>query len=178
MRYLSLRWSKSRRSITRTSAFVIFTLFFIFFSGDSYSQLPGPKKKAVYKGFPSLVWPKLYDVSYQLASEQFGGLDKPIFSEAAKSLNGKEVTLPGYLVPFDDGALKSNHFMLSSLPINACYFCGGGGPETVVEVFSIKQVTYTDKPVEIKGKLFLNDRDPNQMIYILSSAELLGEVEF
>jgi hypothetical protein len=145
-------------------------------TSTAYTQTP--YRKSTYKGFPSLVWPKMYDVKYIAAAEDFGGLDKPVFSEAAKSLNGKEVTLPGYLVPFDDGALRSNHFMLSSLPINACYFCGGGGPETVVEVFSIKPVTFTDKPVEIKGKLFLNDRDPRQMIYILSSAELIGEVEF
>lgn len=137
-----------------------------------------PKPKSVYKGFPSLVWPKLYDIKYITASADFDGLDKPIFSDAAKTLNGKEVTVPGYLVPFENGALKSNRFMLSSLPINACFFCGGGGPETVIEIFSIKQVAYTDKPVEIKGKLFLNDRDPSQMVYILTSAEFLGPIDF
>jgi len=137
-----------------------------------------PKSKPVYKGFPSLVWPKLYDVKYTEKSQDFDGLDKPIFSEAAKTLIGKEVTVPGYLVPFENSALKTNHFILSSLPINACFFCGGGGPETVIEVYSVNQVNYTDKPIEIKGKLFLNDRDPGQMIYILSSAEVLGPVEF
>lgn len=137
-----------------------------------------PRKNSSYKGFPSLVWPKLYDITYAPADETFGGLEKPIFSNAAKSLRGKEVTLPGYLVPFENGALKSNHFMLSSLPINACYFCGGGGPETVVEVFSVKPVSYTDKPVEVKGVLSLNDKDAGQMIYVLSSAEFLGEMDF
>mgnify|MGYP001811143222 CR=1 FL=1 len=153
-------------------------LFCILVLTLSVNGIAQPKPKSVYKGFPSLVWPKLYDITYQPATEDFGGLDKPIFSTAAKSLIGKEVTLPGYLVPFDDGATKSNHFMLSSLPINVCFFCGGGGPETVVEVFSVKQVSYTDKPVELKGKLYLNDKDPGQMIYVLSSAEFLGEIEF
>jgi hypothetical protein len=146
----------------------------LFFSINVYAQ---PKPKAVYKGFPSLVWPKLYTIQYIPGSEEFDGLDKPIFSEAAKSLSGKSVTLPGYLVPFENGAQKSNHFMLSSLPINACFFCGGGGPETVVEVFTVNQVVYTDKPVEVKGTLFLNDKNPTQMIYILSSAEVLGPLE-
>jgi hypothetical protein len=137
-----------------------------------------PKSKPVYKGFPSLVWPKLYDIQYITAAADFDGLDKPIFSDAARTLNGKEITVPGYLVPFENGALKANRFMLSSLPINACFFCGGGGPETVIEIFSIKQITYTDKPVEIKGKLFLNDKDASQMVYILTSAEFLGPIEF
>lgn len=151
---------------------VVFTLCTI---SAGYSQ---PKPKAVYKGFPSLVWPKLYTIQYIPAAEDFEGLDKPVFSDAAKALNGKSVTLPGYMVPFENGAQKSNHFMLSSLPINACYFCGGGGPETVVEVFSVESVQFTEKPVEIKGMLFLNDKNSAQMIYILSSAELLGLIEY
>lgn len=138
-----------------TRCIFVFSVALIF-SISAYAQ---PKPKAVYKGFPSLVWPKLYTIQYITGSEEFDGLDKPIFSDAAKALNGKSVTLPGYLVPFENGAQKSNHFMLSSLPINACFFCGGGGPETVVEV------------------LFLNDKNPTQMIYILSSAELLGPIE-
>ncbi len=66
--------------------------------------------------------------------------------------------------------------MLSSLPLNACFFCGVGGPETVVEVFTTKSVTYTEKPIEIQGTLMLNDRNPDQMIYILENAVILGEV--
>ena len=137
-----------------------------------------PRKQAVYQGFPSLVWPKLYSIQFIPNAEDFDGLDKPVFSDQVKALNGKEVSLPGYLVPFEGGVTKSNHFMLSSLPINVCFFCGGGGPETVVEIFSINQVNYTEKPVEIKGKLFLNDKDPGQMIYVLTSATVLGEIDY
>jgi superfamily II helicase len=74
--------------------------------------------------------------------------------------------------------MKGTHFMLSSLPLNACFFCGVGGPETVVEIFLTNPITYTDKPVEIKGKLILNDKDPDKMIYQLIAAEFLGVVEF
>ena len=153
---------------------VVTCLLLIFLCPLAWAQ---SKTKTVYKGFPSLVWPKLYDIQYIRNAEDFDGLDKPVFSEAAKSLKGKQVTLPGYMIPFDNGALKENHFMFSSLPINACFFCGSGGPETVVEVFTISPVTYTDKPIEIRGTLFLNDSNPERMIYIISSAEVLGEVE-
>jgi hypothetical protein len=92
-------------------------------------------------------------------------------------LAGKNIILPGYIVPFENG-IKSSHFMLSSLPLNACFFCGVGGPETVVEVFTKNAVTYTDKPVEVKGILKLNDKDPDKMYYVLEQAEIIGEIEF
>ncbi len=74
--------------------------------------------------------------------------------------------------------MKSSHFMLSSLPVNARFFCGVGGPETVIEVYTKEPVTYTEKPVELKGLLKLNDKDPDKMIYILENAEFIGEAEF
>lgn len=137
----------------------------------AYSQ------KSTYKGFPSLVWPKLYDITYVKGNDAFGDFDKPVFTESVKSFNGKSITLPGYIVPFENG-VKSSHFMFSSMPLNACFFCGVGGPETVVEVFTKKEITYTDKPVEIRGILRLNAVDPDKMIYILEDAEVVGPVEF
>ena len=134
-------------------------------------------QKKQYNGLPSLVWPKLYDVKFVKATDQNGDYDKPIFSDAAKSLNGKTITLPGYIVPFESG-MRSKHFMFTSLPLNACFFCGVGGPETVVEVFLKNEINYSDKPMEIKGILKINDKDPDKMIYLLENAELLGEAEF
>ncbi|HEY0740718.1 MAG TPA: DUF3299 domain-containing protein [Chryseosolibacter sp.] len=131
-----------------------------------------------YNGLPSLVWPKLYDVKFVKASDAQGEYDKPIFGESAKSLNGKSITLPGYIVPFETGVTKSKHFMFTSLPLNACFFCGVGGPETVVEVFLKNEISYSDKPMEIKGTLRINDKDPDKMIYVLENVELLGEAEF
>lgn len=133
-------------------------------------------QKNTYKGLPSLVWPKLYDIEFIKATDKLGEYDKPVFSAAAKSLNGKTVTLPGYIVPFENG-MKSAHLMLSSLPLNACFFCGVGGPESVVEVFLKEEIAYTDKPMEIKGVLKLNDKDPDKMIYILEHAVVTGTAE-
>lgn len=130
-------------------------------------------QKITYKGLPSLIWPKLYNITYQKNNEY----DKPIFTKDLLALSNKVIVLPGYMVPFENG-MKGNHFILSSLPLNACFFCGVGGPETVIEVFLKSAVTYTDKPVEIKGKLVLNDQNPDKMVYILEEAEFLGAVEF
>ena len=136
-------------------------------SSSGYSQ------KSIYKGLPSLVWPKLYAIEYK----KDGDNDKPIFSKDVQSLSNKVIILPGYMVPFESG-MKGTHFMLSSLPLNACFFCGVGGPETIVEVFLAEPIGYTDKPVEIRGKLILNDKNPDKMIYILEKAEFLGAVDF
>jgi len=139
--------------------------------------LTGFSQKSTYKGFPSLVWPKLYDIQFQKAKDNLGDYEKPIFSAGAKALNGKTVTLPGYMVPFENG-VKGNHFMLSSMPLNACFFCGVGGPETVVEVFLKEPMTYTERPVQITGVLKLNDKDPDKMLYVLENAAFEEGAEF
>ena len=131
------------------------------------------QQKVSYKGLPSVIWPKLYNITYQKSDD----FDKPLFTKEAKELANRVVVLPGYMVPFENG-MKGNHFILSSLPLNACFFCGVGGPETVIEVHLKTSVTYTEKPVEIKGKLVLNDKEPDKMVYILEEAEFLGVVEF
>jgi hypothetical protein len=134
-------------------------------------------QKMEYKGFPSLIWPKLYKTTFVKAKDQLGEYEKPVFSKEVKALAGKTVTLPGYIVPFEKG-LRSKKFMFSSLPLNACFFCGVGGAETIIEVQMKNEITYTEKPVEITGVLRLNDTDPDKMIYTLVDAELLGEVGF
>jgi hypothetical protein len=149
---------------------------FIFLIAIAIAQLASAQAKSTYKGFPSLIWPRLYDVQFVKAKDQHGEYDKPIFSEAAKALNNKIVTLPGYMAPFENG-MKGSHFMLTSLPLNACFFCGVGGPETVIEVYLKAPVTYNEKPIEVKGTLKLNDKDPDKMIYILENATIVGEVE-
>jgi hypothetical protein len=142
-----------------------------------FCSTSGVAQKKSYAGFPSLIWPKLYDISYTKAKDKDGEFEKPVFSVAAKSLNGKIISLPGYIVPFEN-AVKSKHIMFSSLPLNACFFCGVGGPETVVEVFLKEEISYSEKPFEIQGVLKLNDADPDKMIYVLEKAEITGEVDF
>jgi hypothetical protein len=133
----------------------------------------GHAQKSIYKGFPSTIWPKLYSIQFQKEKDD----EKPIFPKEVLALSNKVVSLPGYMVPFENG-MKGSHFMLTSLPLNACFFCGVGGPETIVEVFLAKPIAYTDKPIEVKGNLVLNEKNPNKMIYLLENADLIGEIDF
>jgi hypothetical protein len=138
--------------------------------------LNGAAQSLTYKGYPSLVWPKLYNITFENVRDNRGDYEKPIFSDAVKALEGKTVSLPGYMVPF--ATTKAKQFMLTSLPLNACFFCGVGGPETVVEINLKEPIPYTEKLVEVKGVLKLNDKNPDAMIYRLEQAEFLGEIDF
>lgn len=150
---------------------VLVALCFVALCVEGFAQ------KKAYTGFPSLVWPRLYETTFVKAHDANGEYEKPVFKESVKTLAGKTIALPGYMVPFENG-IKGKHFMLSSLPLNACFFCGVGGPETVVEVFLKEEVTYTEKPIEVEGTLILNDKNPDQMIYVLKNAVITGEAGF
>ncbi|WP_194776519.1 hypothetical protein [Pararhodonellum marinum] len=118
------------------------------------------------------VWRSLSEVTYKIGEDEFGELYLPVFSEEIKSLEGKEVSADGYIIPFE-GMFKPEHIILSSLPLAECFFCGSGGPETVMEVLLKDPIKYTSKRVQVKGKLVLNDRDPEKLMYILKDAELV-----
>ena len=93
----------------------------------------------------------------------------PVFGPKAKALDGQTITLKGYIVPLED-MLGQNYFVLSSLPYNLCYFCGGAGPETVMEVFTRKSINFTDDLIVIRGTLRLNPDDPDHLMYFLEDA--------
>lgn len=159
---------KRESSFGRFSFAILFVTLFSITSSFAQSK---------YNGLPSLIWPKLYNIQYVKTKDKLGEYDKPVFSNDAKALDGKIVTLPGYMIPFENG-IKGTTFILSSLPINACFFCGVGGPESVVEINAKQPVSFNEKPIEIKGILRLNSTDPDRMIYRIEQAEYLGEADF
>ena len=54
-----------------------------------------------------------------------------------------------------------------------CFFCGGAGPETVMEVTALEGIEYTAEPIIIKGVLRLNDSDINKLMYAIEEVELV-----
>ncbi len=95
----------------------------------------------------------------------------PQFDWQMKLSAGKEVVLIGYYIPTDVQTGKT--IMLSRLPNSSCFFCGGAGPETVARInFKGKiRPLKMDDVLKIKGVLRLNDKDPNEMFFILDEAE-------
>ena len=101
-------------------------------------------------------------------------VDVPVFSEEIKALEGKEITIKGYIIPVE-GYKSHKEFILSAFPYNMCFFCGGAGPETVMEVYSKEPVEYTAEQVVIRGKLELNSSDINRLMYALNDAEVVKD---
>ena len=118
------------------------------------------------------IWKDLSNVTYKIGEDDFGELYLPEFGDKIKKLEGKVVTADGYIIPFE-GMFKPEHIILSSLPLAECFFCGSGGPETVMEVMLKNPIKYTSKRVKVKGTLVLNSKDPEKLMYILKDAELL-----
>lgn len=54
-----------------------------------------------------------------------------------------------------------------------CFFCGGAGPETVMEVEATEGIKYSADAIIIKGIMKLNDKDINRLMYKLVNAKLV-----
>lgn len=118
----------------------------------------------------NVTWKDLADVKFSskyIASEG-GEVLIPVFGESIKKLEGKKISVTGYFLNLD---ATSKSFMLSKNPMSACFFCGAGGPETVMEIHFTKSEVYkTDTIVTITGTLKLNQTDVTHLNYILENA--------
>jgi hypothetical protein len=121
-------------------------------------------------------WKQLSKITYKKEYDELMGfkVDVPVFSEEIKEMAGKEINIKGYIIPVE-GYKSHTEFIFSAFPYNMCFFCGGAGPETVMEVSSLEPVKYTAEQIEIKGKLELNDSDINRLMYILTDVKLVKE---
>jgi hypothetical protein len=99
-------------------------------------------------------------------------VDKPVFGKHLLTWNQKKITLKGYLIPLSEVNGKPD-YMLSSLPFSMCYFCGGAGPETVVELQTKEKIKFVTKAIRVEGVLYLNDKDPDHHMYILRDVKIL-----
>lgn len=93
----------------------------------------------------------------------------PKFSDSVKALEGKEISITGYLLSIDP---ESELYILSKGPMASCFFCGVGGPETAIELqFNSRQNFSTDTILTVTGTLKLNDDDVEHFNYILTGCK-------
>jgi hypothetical protein len=97
----------------------------------------------------------------------------PQFDAKIKAYEGKEMIFKGYYMPID--LEDSRTIILSKFPYSQCFFCGGAGPESVVEVvFPSKHPRFkADQIITVKGTMTLNDKDINHMNFILKNATIV-----
>jgi hypothetical protein len=124
------------------------------------------------------VWNTLSKITFKKEYDELLGfkVDVPVFSEEVLALENQEVIIKGYIIPVE-GYKSHKEFIFSAFPYNLCFFCGGAGPETVMEVFAIESVKYTTDPIYLKGKLELNASDINRLMYALNNAEQIKNPE-
>ena len=124
------------------------------------------------------LWKTLAKITYKKEFDELMGfkIDKPVFSEDIKKMEGEIVTVKGFIIPVE-GYKSHKEFILSAFPYSMCFFCGGAGPETVMEVVSKDPVKYTAEAITVRGKLELNADDINRLMYALSEVELVEEKE-
>lgn len=117
------------------------------------------------------VWNTLSKITFKKEYDELLGfkVDVPVFSDEVLSLKNQEVIIKGYIIPVE-GYKSHKEFIFSAFPYNLCFFCGGAGPETVMEVFATESVKYTTDPIYLKGKLELNASDINRLMYALNNA--------
>lgn len=120
------------------------------------------------------MWKTLAKVTYKKEYDEMLGfkVDVPIFSAELEKLEGKEVTIKGYIIPVD-GYKSHKEFVFSAYPYSMCFFCGGAGPETVMEVKAKSPVPFTADVITIRGVLHLNSKDINKLMYSLSNVEMV-----
>ena len=120
-----------------------------------------------------ITWETLRDVTFKKKwnAEEGMFILHPTFGAKVLAFQGKEVILTGYMIPVD---VDANVYVLSANPYSSCFFCGGAGPESVVQVKFKKSTKRfnTDDRVTVKGKLKLNADDINELNYILTNADV------
>lgn len=92
----------------------------------------------------------------------------PEFGSIVKELEGKTVALKGYILPFEGG-----YFVLSKNPMASCFFCGGSGPQSIVDLkFKGPRAFKMDAYMTFKGRLRLNTDNLEELFYVLDDADV------
>lgn len=117
------------------------------------------------------VWKSLSKISYKKEYDELMGfkIDKPVFSDAIKAMDGKTIKVKGYIIPVE-GYKSHKEFIFSAFPYSMCFFCGGAGPESVMEVESKEPIKYTAESITLQGTLRLNADDINRLMFKIDNA--------
>lgn len=96
-----------------------------------------------------------------------------VYNSTIKKHENKPFELSGYIVPIKDG-MKQTKFMLSTLPINQCFYCGKNGIPIMVLVEMAEPIKFTYQPITVKGVLKLSNANTmDNPPILLSTSKLL-----
>lgn len=101
-------------------------------------------------------------------------MEVPVFGSRVKELQDNTIRLKGYIIPLQE-LRGQNYFVFSRYPFNLCYFCGAAGPESIIEVNSQQEISFTEDLIELEGRFELNASDPDHLMYRLREAKQLKD---
>ncbi len=119
-------------------------------------------------------WALFEDATFKdVYLEEFGAYASLLVDDKdIGALHGQEITIKGYHIP----VMEDQLVILSKYPNANCFFCGGAGLESIVEVRLInapKRRFLMDEILTFKGTMHVNTTDYNLVSFILINAELV-----
>ncbi len=111
-----------------------------------------------------VAWSVLTDVTTERVNKRI----VPVYTPAVLALNQKKIRLQGFMMPLGPGE-QQRHFLLASVPLT-CSFCTPGGPESMVEVRTVKPVKYSQEAVVVEGQFHVLNNDPYGLYYRFTGA--------
>ncbi len=138
-------------------------LFLAFCIAGVFQKYTNTAHPAPHQLLADPVWETFGQLSYKVIRKEGQSIYTPDFPEQLARLDSTIVTLSGYVIPIEAG--RQHHvFLLSVLPINQCMFCGQDGIPPMAEVTLSGEATlkYTDSPVTLRGKVYLNRDDESR----------------
>ncbi|MCU0469228.1 MAG: DUF3299 domain-containing protein [Arcicella sp.] len=139
------------------------TIIFLFILGTASLQEQLPQV---------ISWKDLKDVRFRKKLNPEVGMVflYPEFGLKVKTLSGKELIIKGYTIPIN----TEGTYVISQYPMSQCFFCGGAGPESMIELRLKKNKRFkTDEIHTFKGKLRLNPDNIEELNYVFEEAELV-----
>lgn len=120
-----------------------------------------------------LTWNMLSDVTFKdVYLEEYDiYYYYPTFGPKVLDMEGREVKVSGYVIPVD---YDENYYVLSAFPYASCFFCGGAGPESVIDL-RLKEghrKFKTDERLTFRGVFRTNTSDIYSLNYILEDADV------
>ncbi len=106
----------------------------------------------------------------QVSQDDRRGVFAIAYPPEVKALNGRAVTVSGFMLPLDTST-SSTHFLLSRYtPV--CFFCPPGQPNEVVEVTSARGVPITDRMLTVTGRMALENKGDKGLFFQIQQASV------
>ncbi|MEZ4787804.1 MAG: hypothetical protein R2790_08000 [Flavobacterium haoranii] len=137
----------------------------------SFTNKNIPSKVALEKNVvltDTLTWKLLGQIDYQKKKDKtYGEVMFPVINPKLKALQGKPITITGFIIPIDN-----KNYAISKNVFASCFFCGKSGPETIMGIKFKGDLPKlkTDQYVTLKGTFRYNDSDVEDWIYHVENA--------